>query len=71
MVEESCAEWTGWAGSSLILALNRLTADQALHEWLEWPTNVYATLPKGALLLVCRANGWARQQLLRAFCWQH
>ena len=48
------------------MALNRLTADPALRDWLEWPVNRFDILPEGALFFACRGTGWDRQQLLRA-----
>ncbi|MFZ0546977.1 MAG: hypothetical protein WAM60_16130 [Candidatus Promineifilaceae bacterium] len=56
----------GQAVSTLGLALNRLTADQTLREWLEWPVNRFEMLPEGALFFACQHSGWERQQLLRA-----
>jgi hypothetical protein len=57
---------SGQALSSLSLALNRLTAERTLREWLEWPANRFKILPAGALFFACRGTGWARRQLLRA-----
>lgn len=54
------------AASSLTLALNRLAADSALRDWLEWPANRFDILPDGALFFACQGAGWDRQQLLRA-----
>jgi hypothetical protein len=68
-------EWQspGFAGAavtSLEAALNRLTADPVLREWLEWsrPSQglAGANLPGGALFFACAGRDWARQQLLRA-----
>jgi hypothetical protein len=52
--------------ASLGMALNRLTANRSLREWLEWPANQFEMLPEGALLFAVKGTGWARQQLLRA-----
>jgi hypothetical protein len=52
--------------SSLTLALNRLTADPTLRDWLAWPANRFDILPDGALFFACQGAGWDRQQLLRA-----
>jgi hypothetical protein len=57
------------AVSSLRLALNRLTANRKLREWLDWPTNPYEILPEGSLFFTCKASGWDRQQLLRSALW--
>jgi hypothetical protein len=54
------------AVSSLSIALNRLTANRSLREWLEWPTNRFDILPEGALFFAVKGMDWARQQLLRA-----
>jgi hypothetical protein len=54
------------AVSSLNLALNRLTADRSLREWLEWPANRFEGLPEGGLLFACQGTSWDRQQVLRA-----
>lgn len=54
------------AVSSLGMALNRLTANRTLREWLEWPANRFEVLPEGALFFACKGTGWDRQQLLRA-----
>ncbi|HUM70109.1 MAG TPA: hypothetical protein PLK31_14840, partial [Chloroflexota bacterium] len=55
------------AVSSLGLALNRLTANRTLREWLEWPTNRYEILLEGALFFACQLTaGWERQQMVRA-----
>lgn len=54
------------AVSSLGLALNRLTANRTLREWLEWPANRFEVLPEGALFFACKGTGWDRQHLLRA-----
>ncbi|MCB8980761.1 MAG: hypothetical protein H6657_25400 [Ardenticatenaceae bacterium] len=54
------------AVSSLGLALNRLTANRSLREWLEWPVNRFDILPAGALFFACKGTSWERQQLLRA-----
>lgn len=54
------------AVSSLRLALNRLTTNRKLREWLEWPTNPYDILPEGSLFFACKASGWDRRQLLRS-----
>jgi hypothetical protein len=60
----------GVAVTSLQAALNRLTADPVLREWLEWsrpsPGWGGANLPGGALFFACPGRDWARQQLLRA-----
>ncbi len=52
--------------ASLNLALNRLTTNRSLREWLAWPVNPFGLLPDGALLFGCQATSWERQQLLRA-----
>ncbi|MFZ1397316.1 MAG: hypothetical protein WAS33_10485 [Candidatus Promineifilaceae bacterium] len=54
------------AVSSLSTALNRLTANRSLREWLEWPLNRFEILPTGALFFACKGTNWERQQLLRA-----
>lgn len=54
------------AVSSLGMALNRLTANRSLREWLEWPVNRFDILPAGALFFACKGTSWERQQLLRA-----
>lgn len=54
------------AVSSLGMALNRLTANRSLREWLEWPVNRFDILPAGALFFACKGTNWERQQLLRA-----
>lgn len=54
------------AVSSLSLALNRLTANRGLREWLEWPVNRFEILAEGALFFACRATSWERQQLVHA-----
>mgnify|MGYP006921589112 CR=1 FL=1 len=54
------------AVSSLRMVLQRLRANRALREWLDWPTNPFAILPTGALLFACKSSSWARQQLLQA-----
>ncbi len=54
------------ADSSLILALSRLTANRAVREWLEWPTNRFDILPAGALFFSCKGSSWDRYQLLRS-----
>jgi hypothetical protein len=57
---------SGQATASLTLALNRLTANRSLRQWLEWPVNRFRLLPDGALLFGCQATSWERGQLLRA-----
>jgi len=54
------------AVSSLGMALNRLTANRSLREWLEWPVNRFDILPAGALFFACKGTNWERQHLLRA-----
>lgn len=54
------------AVSSLSLALNRLTTNRSVREWLEWPVNRFDMLPAGALFFACKGTSWERQQLLRA-----
>ena len=54
------------AVSSLSLALNRLSANRSVREWLEWPVNRFDSLPAGALFFACKGTSWERQQLLRA-----
>lgn len=44
----------------------QLQAGTGLQSWLAWPLDRFTTLPGGVLLFACRANDWARQQLLRA-----
>jgi hypothetical protein len=62
----SLARYSVQAVSSLGMALNRLTANRSLREWLEWPTNPFEMLPEGALFFAVKGTDWARQQLLRA-----
>jgi hypothetical protein len=52
--------------TGLLLALERLTVDPMMRQWLEWPTNPLAILPEGAFILSCRASDWARRRLLHA-----
>ncbi|MCA9945107.1 MAG: hypothetical protein KC449_16590, partial [Anaerolineales bacterium] len=54
------------AVSSLGIALNRLTANRSLREWLEWPVNRFDIFPTGALFFACKGTSWERQQLLWA-----
>ncbi|MCB8944065.1 MAG: hypothetical protein H6658_09950 [Ardenticatenaceae bacterium] len=54
------------AAASLNLALNRLTANRLMREWLEWPANRFETLPEGVLFFSCQNTGWDRRQVLRA-----
>jgi hypothetical protein len=56
----------GPALSGLELALNRLTAEPDLGQWLEWPTIGFEALPAGTLIFACRATSWSRRQLLRS-----
>jgi len=52
--------------TGLRLAMERLTVDPAMRQWLEWPTNPFDILPGGALVFSCRASDWARRRLLHA-----
>jgi hypothetical protein len=52
--------------SSLVIALNRLTANRSLRECLEWPTNRFNVLPVGAFFFACKGRSWERQQVSRA-----
>lgn len=54
------------AVSSLNMALNRLTANRLIREWVEWPANRFDNLPEGVLFFTCQNTGWDRQQLLQA-----
>ena len=55
------------AVSNLKMVLERLTSSRTVQERLEWPTNCFDVLPSGAIFFSCKANSWAREQLLRAF----
>jgi hypothetical protein len=56
----------GPALTSLELALNRLTTEPDLGQWLDWSAIGFEVLPAGTLIFACRATSWSRQQLLRA-----
>ncbi len=52
--------------TGLRMAVERLTIDPAMRQWLEWPTNPFDILPGGTLIFSCRASDWARRRLLHA-----
>lgn len=61
------------AVASLRMIIQRMSSPRVIRAWLEWPTNLYDTLSKGALLFGCRSaepkgdvSHWSRQQLLHA-----
>ncbi|MBK8989477.1 MAG: hypothetical protein IPM39_26045 [Chloroflexi bacterium] len=56
----------GAAAGALEAAAGRLMADRQVRQWLEWPTDRYGGLPRGALIFGCRGQEWARRQLLLA-----
>ncbi len=64
--QDSSAPYSSQTVSSLNAALNRLTANRGLREWLEWPTKSFDGLPESALFFACKGDGWDREQLLRA-----
>ena len=51
---------------SLQTTLNRLLAEAAIRDWLEWPTNLFATGAERALLCTCPGEAWGRKQMLKA-----
>ena len=59
--------------AALRVAFNRLTSERTLCDWLAWPTNPFAQLPTGILLVSCRlkkgteAATWGRIQLMNMF----
>ncbi len=64
--QAASASYSSQAVSSLNAALNRLTANRGLREWLEWPTKSFDGLPESALFFSCKGTGWDREQLLRS-----
>ncbi len=64
--QAASASYSSQAVSSLNAALNRLTANRSLREWLEWPTKSFDGLPESALFFACKGTGWDREQLLRS-----
>ena len=65
-LQTEAAPYSSQAVSSLNAALNRLTANRDLREWVEWPTKSFDGLPESALFFACKETGWDREQLLRA-----
>jgi hypothetical protein len=51
---------------SLQTTLHRLFAEAAVRDWLEWPTNLFATGAERALLSTCPGEAWGQKQLLKA-----
>ncbi len=58
------AEGNGLA--HLQTALRRLLMGASVRDWLEWPTNLFASLGTKPLLFACPADHWGREQLLKA-----
>jgi len=58
------AEGNGLA--NLQTAMRRLLVGASVRDWLEWPTNLFATLGAKPLLFACPADHWGREQLLKA-----
>jgi len=58
------AEGNGLA--NLQTALRRLLVGAPVRDWLEWPTNLFATLGPKPLLFACPAPTCGREQLLKA-----
>ncbi len=52
--------------ANLQTALRRLLVGASVRDWLEWPTNLFATLGTKPLLFACPATSWGREQLLKA-----
>lgn len=46
--------------------LNRLLAQRAVRDRLEWPLNPFKPLPNGALLFSCQQRGWEQNQMMLA-----